>query len=74
MLAGIKALECEMPTDDNGDISEDDGKLDDGPDASCYSFPPYSWYLLAIFLSSFSCPFRYVFLRLGLLPNPLESV
>ena len=41
--------------------------------ALCYSLPPYSWYLLVVFLSPFSCPFRYVFLRLGSLPDPLES-
>lgn len=34
LLAGIEALEWEMPVDDDGDISENDGKSNDGLDAS----------------------------------------
>ena len=40
----------------------------------CYSLSPYSWYLLVVFLSSYSYPFRYVFLWLDSLLDPFKFV
>ena len=40
----------------------------------CYNLSPNPWYLLALFLLPHSCSFRYVFLQLGSLPNPLELI